>query len=148
MNSVVELAATVIGSFTLPSTEKALSEVFRFETTTEDELEFTRVTLEFPELPTFTEPKSMEFGTALNVPSVGVPVVGILFFRSLPHPTSAVRSAKLSNAPMPPRNLPREDENRSEKEETREDAPRERTSPGIVNLSQKNFVTRDSNFNF
>ena len=68
MNSVVEPAVTVIGSFTLPSTEKELSEVFKFETTTADEPEFTRVTLEFAELPMLTEPKSMEFGTALNVP--------------------------------------------------------------------------------
>lgn len=67
MNSAVELADTVNGSLTLLSTEKELSEVVRLETTTEDEPEFTRVTLELPELPTFTVPKLIAFGTALKV---------------------------------------------------------------------------------
>lgn len=118
MNSVVELAATVSGSFTLPSTEKELSEVFRLETTTSDELEFTSVTLEFAELPTVTEPKSIESGTALKDPCAGVPEE-ILVFRLLPHPIIAAPSARLNSAPVKAAGFPLKYEIRLEDEEAK-----------------------------
>lgn len=135
------------GSFTLPSTEKELSEVFKLETTTVEELEFTSVTLEFAEFPTLTEPKSIASGTAVKDPWDGVVEVS-LEPRLLPHPVSAAASERLKNAPMNRPDLVRKSRFECEAEEARADALSDEALLAVVIVSWRVLVTHVSNVNF